>query len=510
MRYDSSRPVAVFLGPSVDRATAEKILPANYYPPVRMGDVYRLAATRVRTILIIDGVFHWVTPVWQREIRNALENGIGVIGAASMGALRAAELGRFGMIGRGTIWSWYRDSILDGDDEVALLHGDETVNYRPMSEPLVNIRYNLGRAVDRGVIDERQAQQLLDRTKQRYFGARSYRVLLDDARALGFVAEQMGRFERFLADEAVDLKRVDAIDALTYCAELAAASDAAPPTTSPPTPPREPETDGGYSAIASLRRGVRAGNGDLVDAESVLKRIASQPERLLSLRRTVAAGFFLSGWAADHGVDAPVAAHQCFRQRWVDTHVHGELSTWLATVGLTAAEFDAEMRRRAAIDWLMTSDPGSLGLDFEAHRQCVALLSPQLAAGPIAAGEIKGGESAVEDDAATVRRKLAEACYVASWARERGIDCPRETVAEFVETCEAQWGITSRPEALKSVGLDEPGYLQVLSQRACYHWAVDHGPNYFGYSTFSYPQALLTELQLTNGMSALVDASGAS
>ena len=56
-----------------------------------MGDVYRLVATGVRTILIIDGVFHWVTPVWQREIRTALESGIVVIGAASMGALRAAN-----------------------------------------------------------------------------------------------------------------------------------------------------------------------------------------------------------------------------------------------------------------------------------------------------------------------------------------------------------------------------------------------------------------------------------
>ena len=75
MRYDPNVPRAVFLGPSFAPAAAAALLPANYYPPVRMGDVYRLLACGVETIVIIDGVFHQSTPVWQREILAALEAG---------------------------------------------------------------------------------------------------------------------------------------------------------------------------------------------------------------------------------------------------------------------------------------------------------------------------------------------------------------------------------------------------------------------------------------------------
>lgn len=58
MIYDARTPIAVFLGPSLDLATARSVLPANYYPPVRVGDIYRLLATGVRLMVIIDGVFH--------------------------------------------------------------------------------------------------------------------------------------------------------------------------------------------------------------------------------------------------------------------------------------------------------------------------------------------------------------------------------------------------------------------------------------------------------------------
>ena len=99
MKYDPKIPIAVFLGPSLDRETARGILPANYYPPVRLGDVYRLLATGIQMVVIIDGLFYASTPVWQRELLAGLDFGITVVGASSMGALRAAELAPYGMIG---------------------------------------------------------------------------------------------------------------------------------------------------------------------------------------------------------------------------------------------------------------------------------------------------------------------------------------------------------------------------------------------------------------------------
>ena len=114
----------MFLGPSLARDKARSVLDADYYPPAGKGDVYRIIASGVKTIVLIDGVFHNAPSVWQRELLDAMDEGIRVVGAASMGALRAAELHLFGMIGRGTIFEWYRDGIIEGDDEVALLHAE--------------------------------------------------------------------------------------------------------------------------------------------------------------------------------------------------------------------------------------------------------------------------------------------------------------------------------------------------------------------------------------------------
>ena len=56
-------------------------------------------------ILIVDGEFGQSLSVWHKEILHALHRGIRVVGASSMGALRAAELDRFGMEGVGEIYA---------------------------------------------------------------------------------------------------------------------------------------------------------------------------------------------------------------------------------------------------------------------------------------------------------------------------------------------------------------------------------------------------------------------
>ena len=76
-----------------------------------------------RAIALVDGVFESVPSVWHHELLDALDAGVAVFGGASMGALRAAELAPHGMVGVGGVLGWYRDGLVRGDDEVALLHG---------------------------------------------------------------------------------------------------------------------------------------------------------------------------------------------------------------------------------------------------------------------------------------------------------------------------------------------------------------------------------------------------
>ena len=111
----------VYLGPSLDMETAMCLLPeAHYHPPIQCGDIIRLLRIEPQRIVIIDGLYEHVPAVWHKEIMLALELGVEVWGAASMGALRAAELHPFGMIGIGQVFQDFLDKKLNDDDEVAV------------------------------------------------------------------------------------------------------------------------------------------------------------------------------------------------------------------------------------------------------------------------------------------------------------------------------------------------------------------------------------------------------
>ena len=127
----------LFIGPSLPECDPAESPGFERRPPVAQGDVYRATLEKPRAIGIVDGYFHGVPAVWHKEILWAMTQGIHVFGAASMGALRAAELHPFGMRGVGRIFEAYRNGTLTDDDEVALTHGPEDLGYPGLSEPMV-------------------------------------------------------------------------------------------------------------------------------------------------------------------------------------------------------------------------------------------------------------------------------------------------------------------------------------------------------------------------------------
>ncbi|MHC1574231.1 MAG: TfuA-related McrA-glycine thioamidation protein [Candidatus Methanogasteraceae archaeon] len=213
--------IAVFVGPSVDKETAKDILDAEYdveyLPPAKRGDVFRVANDGIEIVCLIDGVFFQDSSVAHREILYALKNGVTVIGASSMGALRASELDLYGMEGVGKIYEWYKSGKLVSDDEVALFF--DPVYFKPLSEPLVNIRYNLEIAEAKGVIDGDACRKLLKTAKSLYFPDRTYQRILDDAEDV-VDGEALKRFRRFIDQEKRDLKMEDAIEALERINEI--------------------------------------------------------------------------------------------------------------------------------------------------------------------------------------------------------------------------------------------------------------------------------------------------
>jgi len=84
-----------------------------------------------RQIILIDGVFRERLAVWVKELVYIMAKGCRFIGASSMGALRAAELYRYGAIGVGKIFEYYRDGGAD-ESYVACTYDPRTFR---ISEP---------------------------------------------------------------------------------------------------------------------------------------------------------------------------------------------------------------------------------------------------------------------------------------------------------------------------------------------------------------------------------------
>jgi len=168
------RDTVIYLGPSLSRSEACSILEADYLPPICRGDLAKLPA-ETKFVGIIDGEFYQSLSVSTKEILAVLDCGIKVFGAASMGALRAAETYMFGTVGVGEIFGMFRDGVLDSDDEVALVYDPHS--YRKLSEPLVNIRRALETASEAKAIDKIEMHRLLLQMKSLYFPDRSYEAL---------------------------------------------------------------------------------------------------------------------------------------------------------------------------------------------------------------------------------------------------------------------------------------------------------------------------------------------
>jgi hypothetical protein len=172
----------VFVGPTLPATEVRELLPdATVMPPAGVGDILRAAQNkRVRRIAIIDGYFERMAAVWHKEILIALENGIEVWGAASMGALRAAELYAFGMQGVGEIFKLYKRGAVAADDEVAVAHLPAEVGYRAVSDALVNIRHTLAVAAKQRRIDAKTAEDLLVQAQATFYRDRAWSKLSVD------------------------------------------------------------------------------------------------------------------------------------------------------------------------------------------------------------------------------------------------------------------------------------------------------------------------------------------
>ncbi|MFI9275830.1 TfuA-like protein [Kitasatospora sp. NPDC052896] len=216
--------VYVFLGPSLPVEQARAVLDAHYLPPVSCGDVTELVLDREppSVIGIVDGLFEQVPAVWHKEILFAMSRGVRVVGASSMGALRAAELHAFGMDGVGSVFEDFRDGRLTDDDEVTIVHAPGEDGYRPLSEAMVNLRAGLAGARQAGAIGAATHDALLAAAKRTFYPDRSWGQVYADGRKAGLPQAELDALREHVRTTRPDAKRDDALALLARIRDLVA------------------------------------------------------------------------------------------------------------------------------------------------------------------------------------------------------------------------------------------------------------------------------------------------
>jgi len=175
----------VFAGPSIFGIDPTLLDGLELQPPAGRGDILCAVTGGATAIGLLDGLFDTQPAVGHKEILYALSHRVPVLGAASMGALRAAECAAFGMIGMGGIFEEYAAGTRVADADVGVAHAPAELAYQPMSVALVDAEATLDALLDAQQIDGAMHQRLLDRTRRLHFKQRTWEAVLGtDARHL--------------------------------------------------------------------------------------------------------------------------------------------------------------------------------------------------------------------------------------------------------------------------------------------------------------------------------------
>ena len=208
----------VYLGPTLSREEARKILDADYRDPAKKGDFLRLSHTsdEKKYVGFIDGVFLHDYPPSPIEVYHlATRKNIELIGASSLGALRAVELEKFGMKGIGKIFQLYKNGIINADDEVAVTFVQDKNILQ--SEAMIDIRFNLFLAYKKGIISKLTKKRCVKIAKNIYFPFRNYEdIIMLTQKQFPSIHDELEDFRSYILKYRDSLKARDAIKLLKY------------------------------------------------------------------------------------------------------------------------------------------------------------------------------------------------------------------------------------------------------------------------------------------------------
>lgn len=204
----AERAPIVFAGPSAADLPSWMAERIDLRPPAARGDLEALIAEAPPgRVVLIDGLFGASMAVSPTECRMLLEEGWQVLGASSMGALRASELWSMGMIGVGEIYTMLRLDVVTADAELAVCYHPDT--FEEISVSLVHLRAVLAGLATRPSVAE-ATPALLAAARRLYWPERSRPALRRAWREEGISDPDVALVLERLADPRAHPKHNDA------------------------------------------------------------------------------------------------------------------------------------------------------------------------------------------------------------------------------------------------------------------------------------------------------------
>jgi hypothetical protein len=161
-------------GLSVSRQEAAQRLPAaEIHRPIQRGDIAQAMRDGVHVVGIIDGEFQQARAVSPSELMDALRSGMRVYGSSSIGALRAVELERYGMIGVGAVFDLVKEMFGFRDDFVATTFASEGSEVRGDGLTFAGFFVNARQLVASGALSDPAAGELCEHYARLHFTQRN-------------------------------------------------------------------------------------------------------------------------------------------------------------------------------------------------------------------------------------------------------------------------------------------------------------------------------------------------
>ena len=207
------REILIFAGPSLNPNLKKEYLEYQFRGPALQGDIAHAAnCSNANIFVIVDGYYKSVPSIWHKEIIYANNKGKIIVGCSSLGAIRAAELDNYGMIGRGKVYQWYKNNEITRDPDVAVAHGPKEEDYISYTVPIVNIKASL--EFSDKEIKAKDIEETLQISREIFFEHRTMPSLLKKIKTSDLKDKE--KICYILENEYIDQKKSDCTETIGW------------------------------------------------------------------------------------------------------------------------------------------------------------------------------------------------------------------------------------------------------------------------------------------------------